>query len=285
MSGDGRRGSEAAVFWGGLAAGAVAGALGVMGVRYVRGQRQITRDVNAFREHWAEPRIDGAGAAPRTHHPDDASHGGHAGGVVHYVALGDSAAQGVGASHVGASYVALLGRRIAEATGRQVAITNLSVSGAVSGDVVASQLPALAELGLEPDIVTLDIGGNDVVFAVDNTVESFARSFDEILDGLPAGSFVGDVPWFIIPGLEQRSKAMARRAVELIERHGHHLVPIYDSMRQEGRLRYYSKTAADWFHPNDRGHLAWADLFWERIEASGKLAELRAHTWAQEHLD
>lgn len=281
MSGQGLR--EAAAFWGGLAAGAAAGALTVMGVRYIRGQRQISRDVDAFRAHWSEHRADGAGGH-RAYRHDGAAPADHPGGAVHYVALGDSAAQGVGASHVGASYVALLGRRIAEATGRPVAITNLSVSGAVSGDVVASQLPALAELGLEPDIVTLDIGGNDVVFAVDNTVDSFAGSFDEILAGLPAGSFVGDVPWFVIPGLEQRSRAMAGRAVELIERHGHHLVPIYDTMRQEGRLRYYTKTAADWFHPNDRGHLAWADLFWERIEASGRIAELREHTWAQEHL-
>lgn len=262
-------------FLGGLAAGAAAGVLAAAGYQYIRGQRKITRDVNAFREHWAEP---------REHHPDGASRADHPAGVVHYVALGDSAAQGVGASHVGASYVALLGRRISEATGRSVAITNLSVSGAISGDVVSAQLPALAELGFEPDIVTIDIGGNDVVFALDNTTDSFTESFDAILTSLPAGSFVADVPWFIIPGLEQRSKAMARRAVELIDRHGHHKVPIYDSMREEGRLRYYTKTAADWFHPNDRGHREWADLFWAQIQASGRIDELRAHTWAQEHL-
>ena len=263
-------------FWGGVAAGAAGSALAIAGVKYIQGQRQISRDVDAFREHWAEP---------RAQHPDDGVGREHPEGVVHYVALGDSAAQGVGASHVGASYVALLGRRISLATGRSVAITNLSVSGAISGDVVAGQLPALAELGFEPDIVTLDIGGNDVVFAIGNTVESFAASFDKILAGLPAGSFVGDVPWFVIPGLEQRSRAMASRAVELIERHGHYKVPIYDAMRQEGRLLYYPKTAADWFHPNDKGHQEWADLFWRQIEASGRIAELREHTWAQEHLD
>ena len=157
-------------FWGGVAAGAAGSALAIAGVKYIQGQRQISRDVDAFREHWAEP---------RAQHPDDGVGREHPEGVVHYVALGDSAAQGVGASHVGASYVALLGRRISLATGRSVAITNLSVSGAISGDVVAGQLPALAELGFEPDIVTLDIGGNDVVFAIGNTVESFAASFDK----------------------------------------------------------------------------------------------------------
>lgn len=24
--------------------------------------------------------------------------------------------------------------------------------------------------------------------------------------------------------------------------------------------------AADWFHPNDRGHRLWADAFWEAID-------------------
>jgi len=23
--------------------------------------------------------------------------------------------------------------------------------------------------------------------------------------------------------------------------------------------------AADWFHPNDRGHRVWADAFWEQL--------------------
>ncbi|WP_197510948.1 SGNH/GDSL hydrolase family protein [Tessaracoccus coleopterorum] len=189
--------------------------------------------------------------------------------MLHYVALGDSAAQGVGASHVGASYVAIVGDRLAQATGRDVAITNLSVSGAVSGDVVARQLPHLAELGFTPDIVTLDIGGNDVIFAADNSVESFAASLEAILAALPPGSFVGDVPWFLIPGLSQRSLAMTRRATGLIESYGHHLVPIYRSMRDNGYLRFYTKTAADWFHPNDKGYLAFADLYWDSIVSSG----------------
>lgn len=80
----------------------------------------------------------------------------------------------------------------------------------------------------------------------------------------------------MIPGLAQRSKAMATRASHLIDAYGHHLVPIYRTMRETGYLRFHTNTAADWFHPNDKGYRAWADLFWETIEASGRLDELCA---------
>jgi lysophospholipase L1-like esterase len=28
--------------------------------------------------------------------------------------------------------------------------------------------------------------------------------------------------------------------------------------------------AADWFHPNDRGHRVWADAFWARISTDAE---------------
>lgn len=244
-------------FVNGFVAGAAVAWAGAAGYQYLKGQRLINRHVDAYREHWETKRADAKD------------------GVLHYVALGDSAAQGVGASHVGASYVAIVGQRLAEAVGQEVAITNLSVSGAVSGDVVAEQLPLLDALDFTPDIVTLDIGGNDVIFAADNTVDSFAESFEAILAALPPRSFVGDVPWFLIPGLAHRSRAMTARASDLVGSYGHRLVPIYQSMRDNGYLRYYTNTAADWFHPNDEGYLAFADLYWAEIVRSGVLDELR----------
>lgn len=46
------------------------------------------------------------------------------------MALGDSAAQGVGVDDPADGYVSLVGRHLAEITGRNVRIVNLSVSGA-----------------------------------------------------------------------------------------------------------------------------------------------------------
>jgi len=242
------------VRWVPLAA-ALAGAA-VVGGSYLQGRRTINRHVGDYADHW--------GRRP-DEHPDD---------VLHYVALGDSAAQGVGASVVDKGYVPTIGRRLSEATGRPVTITNLSVSGAVSDDVIAEQLDQLAALPFTPDVVTLDIGANDVLFKRD-AVAAFPDNLTTILEALPAGSFVGDVPWMVVPGWAGRSAVMARRAAELIEEHGHHLVRLYDASRSQGIWRFHYNSARDWFHPNDRGYARWADAFWDSIEASGVLDELR----------
>ncbi len=244
--------SRLPVFAGGAALGAaVATGLTI----WLEGRRTINRHVADYRAHWAARPHDAEG--------------------LRFVALGDSAAQGVGATAVERSYVALVAERLREATGREVAVTNLSVSGATSDDVVRDQLPQLAALQFEPDVVTLDIGGNDVVYPGHNTA-TFERSLDEILAALPPGSFVADVPWFMVPGLGRQSQRMASLAAALAERHGHHLVPLHRVSRETGALRYHRHTAGDFFHPNDRGYEGWADAFWASIVASGRLDELRA---------
>lgn len=59
-----------------------------------------------------------------------------------YVALGDSTAQGIGASRPGNGYVGILADRIRALSGRTVRTVNLSVSGARATDLVEHQLPA-----------------------------------------------------------------------------------------------------------------------------------------------
>lgn len=238
-----------------LLGASLAGLGGAIGY-YVGGQRKVNRDVEDYYRHWS--------VQARRHIRRDLP-------PLHYVALGDSAAQGVGATSAGQSYVALIGHMMSEATGREVIVTNLSVSGAISGDVVRDQLPKLAALGFTPDLVTLDIGGNDAVFFMGNTTESFTASFDAILGALPKGSFVADVPWLMWPGLAQRSSGMSEVSRRLIENHGHHLVPIYESTKATGLFGYHLHTAGDLFHPNDRGHAAWAHKFWDRIVEEGTL--------------
>ncbi|MGV8845111.1 SGNH/GDSL hydrolase family protein [Tessaracoccus sp.] len=235
---------------------AVGSGLVVASGAYLMGRRLIDTHVSDYATHWRQ-------------RPDS-----YPEGVLHYVALGDSAAQGVGASHVGAGYVPLVAARLAEATGREVAITNLSVSGAVSGDVASHQLPQLSGLGFTPDVVTMDIGANDVVFP-GHDPESFASSMRVILGALPQGSFVADVPWFMVPGLDAQSRRMAARAAELVHEFDHHLVAIHEASRAVGRLGYLGYTSRDLFHPNDKGYASWADAFWDAIVESGTLATCR----------
>jgi len=80
--------------------------LGVWGVRLWQLRHQVDRD----RDYWAAPK-------------------GEPGGIL-YVALGDSVAQGIGASGPERGYVGLLAERLRIATGRPVLVVNLSRSGA-----------------------------------------------------------------------------------------------------------------------------------------------------------
>ena len=90
-----------------------------------------------------------------------------------------------------------------------------------------------------------------------------------MLTQLPPGSFVGDVRWVTLPVLSRRAERFNDAVADLITLHGHHRVHVHDATRGLGPLRYHINTAADWFHPNDTGYRAWADLFWEAIESSG----------------
>lgn len=88
-----------------------------------------------------------------------------------YVALGDSLAVGVGATRPDETgYVALLADRLAEAEAmpRVAQLRNLAISGETSGSMLdRGQLDTAVEAIAEADppvtLVTLDIGGNDLL--------------------------------------------------------------------------------------------------------------------------
>ncbi len=84
---------------------------------------------------------------------------GQNGGLV-YLALGDSAAQGIGASQPDRGYVGLIADQIRMQTSRPVQVINVSKSGAKLADVIRDQLPLIAKY--KADIITVDIGGNDI---------------------------------------------------------------------------------------------------------------------------
>ena len=214
--------------------------------------RQVRRSVAEYREHWRD--------LAEAHDPDS--------DAVRYVALGDSAAQAVGASTPEAGYVATVAQHLAGTTGRDVDMFNLAVSGAKAADVLEDQLPRLAALGFVPDVVTLGIGGNDVV---DRriSVEAFLDTMAEVLAELPPGSYVADPPGFLIPPFEARSDAMAVGVRPLIRDAGHHLVALHRATRSAGHLGWVRNVAADAFHPNDRGYAGWAAAFIEALESAG----------------
>ena len=128
-------------------------------------------------------------------------------GELLYVALGDSAAQGVGASQPGRSYVGLIAQHLRQRTGCSVRVVNLSISGARLREVIALQLAPLRRLS--PDIVTVAVGANDMPTF---ERERFTRELAEVFGSLPAGSIVAEVPSFYLGAAERDARGEQDRA-------------------------------------------------------------------------
>jgi lysophospholipase L1-like esterase len=187
-----------------------------------------------------------------------------------YVALGDSTAQGIGASSPERGYVGLIAERLRTATGRPVRVINLSVSGARVHDVVANQLPKLA--GLSADVVTVAVGANDIG---DYEVGQFHADVDALIAGLPANAVVADVPWFMHGGTGRRSDQAAAYIERAAQARDLPFAGLHDATRRRGWPSMLTDFAVDWFHPRDRGYRVWTAAFWEAMVSSPTFAALR----------
>lgn len=219
---------------------------GVWGIRLW----QLRHDVGRYRDFWSLPR-------------------GEAGGLV-YVALGDSTAQGIGASSPERGYVGLIAQRLRTATGRPVRVVNLSVSGARVRDVVAAQLPGLP--GLRADVVTVAVGANDIR---DYDVRRFHADVDALVAGLPANAVVADVPWFMHGGTGRRSDQAAEYIARAAQARDLPFAELHDATRRRGWPSMLTDFAVDWFHPRDRGYRVWTVAFWEAMVDDPAFAALR----------
>ncbi|GAA2044704.1 hypothetical protein GCM10009819_34700 [Agromyces tropicus] len=184
-------------------------------------------------------------------------------GELLYVALGDSAAQGIGASRPDHSYVGVLARLIRDATGRSVRVVNLSVSGATVSRAVEDQLPRLAKY--RPDVMTVSIGANDI--AKWDPV-GFERDLRTILDAVPPHALVADLPFFYFPQHERKVAVANDILRRLVDERGLTLVRLHRGTRLGGFRRMFTHFANDWFHPNDHGYRIWADAFRPAVLAS-----------------
>ena len=185
-------------------------------------------------------------------------------GTLVYVALGDSAAQGIGASSPNKGYVGLLAQRLADKTDQQVRVVNLSVSGAKIDDVIKTQVPQLKDY--QADVITVEIGGNNVV---NDDITKFEADYEQLAKLLPKGTFVADIPYY---GGRIRKNAQAVVASQAIagsaNRYGLKLVKLQQTTKDRDSLLNYS---ADLFHPSNRGYRVWTDAFWAAIEPEIKL--------------
>lgn len=183
-------------------------------------------------------------------------------GELLYVALGDSAAQGIGASAPKNGYVGVIADHIRAVTGRSVRVVNLSVSGATVALAVADQLPRF--VNFEPDVVTVAIGANDIA-AFDPTL--FEAGLRKVFGALPADAIVADLPCFYLPWNEKKVAVGNQILRAVAAERGLTVVPLHETMRRQGIRGILTQFAADLFHPNDHGYRVWASAFLPAVSA------------------
>lgn len=167
-----------------------------------------------------------------------------------WVALGDSMSQGIGARDIGGGWVGQLQARWT-AAGTSLRLVNLSVTGARVDDVLDDQIPRLAALGVQPALVTVLVGANDMLLRSRRAaaVASFGRLIDE-LAGYPT----------VIATLPRRNpEALAINAlIDDAARAG--TVRVAD-MRGRTLRSLRGTRANDHFHPNEIGYTAICEAF------------------------
>jgi lysophospholipase L1-like esterase len=166
-----------------------------------------------------------------------------------WVVLGDSMSQGVGASAYDRGWVGQLAGTLPDHR-----LVNLSVYGGRVSDVVEHQIPAMRALGVEPDLVTVVIGSNDLFSR--RLRPLLPAALDEMLRLLPRGSIVGTQP-----GGQTASLEFNRRVDEAAAA-GHVRVAEFRDRRMRS---WRGRLSADHFHPNDAGYAGMAAIVGEAV--------------------
>ena len=172
-------------------------------------------------------------------------------GRTRYVALGDSTAQGIGASHPGGSYVGQLERML----GGPLQVINLSVTGARLNDLRDTALPQLRDIDLDDALVTCVAGIADLQSF---DPERFREDAARLLDALPDHALVGDLPALAFTPLGRHVRAANAILRDLADARDLAVVPLYAATRRLAHLGALTHRAADLLHPNDLGYRVWA---------------------------
>ncbi|MDP9405057.1 MAG: SGNH/GDSL hydrolase family protein [Actinomycetota bacterium] len=175
-----------------------------------------------------------------------------------WVVLGDSAAQGVGATGYDRGYVGQLREWLSQRDGVQWRVLNLSRSGARAADVLATQLPALEALSAAPDLVTCVIGANDLLRT---PLPRLLATFRAIVARLPRGAVIATLP----QGLAGRRAVQVNACIRAEAPRGG--LAVADVWAHTGPP-WQGKYARDMFHPNDVGYADWAAALREAVAAA-----------------
>ncbi len=175
-----------------------------------------------------------------------------------WFALGDSTAQGIGAATIDEGYVPRLYAQRPLPL-HELAVVNVSVSGARVDDVLRHQIPVLHAHRARVALVTCTIGSNDLLRSPNarRTNRALRALFDEL-----AGT-----PTVAIATLPIGSLSMAGRIVNgMIRREAPARGFAVADIASHYRPPYRGKIANDRFHPNGAGYADWAAAFIEALD-------------------
>lgn len=172
-----------------------------------------------------------------------------------WVVLGDSTAQGVGAPSPDQGYVGQLRAVLDQDAPVPWRVLNLSRSGARAADVIASQLPPLEALEVQPELVTCAVGANDVYHTPTPVLQAGLR---EIMARLPGGAVIATLPQGLRPAKAQLVNRMIRSEAPVAG------LRVADVWATTGPP-WHGKFASDRFHPGRAGYTEWARAFAEAL--------------------
>lgn len=199
-------------------------------------------------------------------------------GFSRYVAIGDSQTEGLwdGDDTVGVIGFADRLAAILDARHPGLMYANLAIRGKRVGDVLKDQLPQA--LAMDPDLVTVCIGMNDVtrpgraftaaLADLDDVYQQLAdsgatvvtTSFPDVAKMLPVGRLIGS--------RIQQVNAVIKAAAD---RHGFGLVDLYNAES----MNETSTWSHDRMHASTRGHILFAEAAAEALKLPGS-----NHDWA-----
>jgi lysophospholipase L1-like esterase len=188
-----------------------------------------------------------------------------------YVAVGDSLSEGLGDPLPGGGlrgWAALFAGRLRQIE-PELEFTNLAVRGHRSRDAIRRQLPAA--LALQPDLVTVFIGANDVLLTVRFDRGRFADELDRLVAPLARPGVT--VVLSTLPDLTARApllppvRGQVRRRVETV-----------NEVIRDAADRYDTLLLDAWFDPRTRRHAFWS---FDRIHPSAEGHRLIAASVAE----
>ncbi len=170
-----------------------------------------------------------------------------------WVVLGDSTGQGLGAPSPDGGYAGQVLAALRARTGEPWRVLNLSVSGALTRDVLTGQLPQLPP---GPAMVTCGIGANDVLYTAPKKLFASLRA---LIAALPSQTIVLDLPlpsgcWGVLGNLSTPYVARINRTIHEAARA--RSLPVA-AVSAHFTPPWQGKFASDRFHPSADGYRDW----------------------------